>query len=115
MLKKSVVDHMSQIVEIRLRIPSLRIARKDADPKTINNAEIRFCKQMELEAIPKPGVVLTMSSSDGTTFDSEVLRADWHHEMNMFVIACRYGKKSVSAAEYQSFISASDWQIRPLM
>ena len=106
---------MSQVVEIRLRIPSLRIARKDTDvPRTINNAEIRLCKQIEVEAIPKPGVVLTMSSSEGATFDSEVLRADWHHDKNMFVIACRYGKKSVSAAEYQAFMSASDWQVRSL-
>lgn len=101
---------MSQIVEIRLRIPSLRVAREAADaPRTINNAEIRFCKQIEVEAIPKPGVVLTMSSGHGVTFESEVLRADWHHEKNMFVIACRYAKKSVSAAEYQGFMSASDW------
>lgn len=106
---------MSQIVEIRLRIPSLRIAGKDTDvPRTINNAEIRFCKQIEVEAIPKPGVVLTMSSSDGATFDSEVLRADWHHDKNMFVIACRYAKRSVSAAEYHAFINASDWQVMSL-
>jgi hypothetical protein len=107
---------MSQIVEIRLRIPSLRIAGKDTDaPKTINNAEIRFCKQIEVDAIPKPGAVLTMSSSAGATFDSEVLRADWHHEKNMFVIACRYARKSVSAAEYHAFLSAADWQVRSLI
>ena len=107
---------MSQIVEIRLRIPSLRIAREDTDvPRTINNAEIRFCKQIEVDAIPKPGVVLTMSSSDGATFDSEVLRADWHHDKNMFVIACRYAKKSVSAAEDHAFIRAADWQARSLI
>ena len=105
----------SQIVEIRLRLPSLRIAGTDTDAqRTINNAEIRFCKQIEVEAIPKPGVVLTMSSRDGVTFDSEVLRADWHHDKNMFVIACRYGKRSVSAAEYHAFITAPDWQVRSL-
>ena len=44
---------MSQIVEIRLRIPSLRIARGDTDaPRTINNAEIRFCKQIESRPFP---------------------------------------------------------------
>ena len=107
---------MSHIVEIRLRIPSLRIARGDTDaPRTINNAEIRFCKQIEVEAIPKPGVVLTMSNSAGATFDYEVLRSDWHHEKNLFIIACRYTKRSVSAVEYQAFMNASEWQVRSLI
>lgn len=107
---------MSHIVEIRLRIPSLRIARGDTDaPRTINNAEIRFCKQIEVEAIPKPGAVLTMSSSAGATFDYEVLRSDWHHEKNLFIIACRYTKRSVSAVEYQAFMNASEWQVRSLI
>ena len=107
---------MSQIVEISLRIPSLRIAREDTDvPTTINNAEVRFCKQIEVESIPKPGVVLTLTSGAGATFDSEVLRSDWHHDKNMFVIACRYAKRSVSEAEYRAFMNGSDWQVRSLI
>ncbi len=107
---------MSQIVEISLRIPSLRITRKDTEaPRIINNAEIRFCKQIEVASIPKRGVVLTMSTSFGVTFDYEVLRSDWHHDKNMFVIACRYAKRSVSAADYQAFMGASDWQVRSLI
>lgn len=107
---------MSQIVEISLRIPSLRVPRADADaPRIINNAEVRFCTQIEVASIPKRGVVLTMSTSFGATFDYEVLRSDWHHDKNMFVIACRYAKRSVSAADYQAFRHASDWQVRSLI
>ncbi len=107
---------MSQIVEISLRLPSLRIPREDTDaPRIINNAEVRFCKQIEVASIPKRGVVLTMFTSFGATFDYEVLRSDWHHDKNMFVIACRYVKKSVSAAHYQAFMRASDWQVRSLI
>ena len=54
--------HMAQIVEISLRIPSLRIRREDTDAlETINNSDIRFSKQIEVESIPKAGVVLTMA------------------------------------------------------
>jgi len=107
---------MAQTVEISLRIPSLRIRREDKDaPETINNGDVRFCKHIDLESIPKPGVVLTMSTSSGETFECDVVRSDWHHDKNMFVIACRYSKRSVSAAEYQALMNSSDWQVRALM
>lgn len=107
---------MSQIVEISLRIPSLRIPQGDTDaPRIIDNAEVRFCKQIEVASIPKRGVVLTMSTSFGATFEYEVLRSDWHHDKNMFVISCRYAKRSMSAADYQALMRASDWQVRSLI
>jgi hypothetical protein len=109
-------DHMPQTVEISLRIPSLRIRRDDSDAlETINNSDIRFSKQIELESIPKPGVVLKMAISSGETFDCDVVRSDWHHTKNMFVIACRYSKRSVSPAEYRALMNSSDWQVRALM
>jgi len=86
---------MPQNVEISLRIPSLRVKREDKDdPETINNSDVRFSKVIEVETIPKPSTVLRMSISSGETFDCEVVRSDWHHDKNMFVIACRYSKRS---------------------
>ena len=107
---------MPQTVEISLRIPSLRVKRQDRDDlETINNSDVRFCKAIDVETIPKPGTVLTMSISSGETFQCEVVRSDWHHDKNMFVIACRYSKRSVSPAEYHALMNASDWQVRALM
>ena len=107
---------MAQTVEISLRIPSLRVRREDKDDlETINNADVRFCTLIDLESIPKPGAVLKMSISSGETFDCEVLRSDWHHDKNMFVVACRYSKRSVSAAEYYALMNASDWKVRALI
>src|SRR5678815_1860122 len=107
---------MAQTVEISLRIPSLRIRKEDSDTlETINNSDIRFSKQIELDSIPKPGVVLKMAISSGETFDCDVVRSDWHHTKNMFVIACRYSKRSVSPAEYRALMNSSDWQVRALM
>ncbi len=107
---------MPQTVEISLRIPSLRVKREDKDePETINNSDVRFCKQIEVDSIPKTGVVLTMSISSGETFTCDVVRSDWHHDKNMFVVACRYSKRSVSHGEYHALMNASDWQVRALM
>jgi hypothetical protein len=107
---------MPQTVEISLRIPSLRIRREDKDsPETINNSDVRFCKHIEVDSIPKAGVVLTMTTSSGETFACDVVRSDWHHDKNMFVVACRYSKRSVTPAEYHALMHSSDWQVRALI
>jgi hypothetical protein len=107
---------MSQAVEISLRIPSLRVKKQDADgTDTINNSDVRFSKSIEVDSIPKPGTVLKMSISSGETFDCEVVRSDWHHDKNKFVVACRYSKRSISPAEHQALMNASDWQVRALI
>jgi hypothetical protein len=107
---------MAQTVEISLRIPSLRIRREGKEAlQTIANSDVRFRKQVELERIPKPGHTLEMSVSSGGTFECEVVKSHWHHEKNMFVIACRYSKRSISPAEYQALIDSSDWQATSLL
>ena len=83
--------------------------------ETVANSEVRFTKQVELNAIPKPGDVLTMAISSGGTFECDVVRSDWHHHKDMFVIACRYSKRSISPAEYQALINSSDWQVKNLL
>jgi hypothetical protein len=107
---------MAQTVEISLRIPSLRVRREGKEAiETIANSDVRFSKQVELQAIPSPGHVLKMSVSSGGTFECEVVRSHWHDDKNMFVIACRYSKRSISPAEYQALIDSSDWQTRSLL
>jgi hypothetical protein len=107
---------MVQTVEISLRIPSLRIRREGKEAlETIANSDVRFGKRVELEAIPKPGDILKMTLSSGGTFDCDVVRSDWQHDRNIFVIACRYSKRSISPAEYQALMGASDWQVRALL
>lgn len=107
---------MAQTVEISLRIPSLRVRREGKEElETIANSDVRYIKQVELTAIPKAGDVLQMSVSSGGTFECVVARSDWHHEKNMFVIACQYSKRSISPAEYQALIDSSDWHARPLL
>ena len=107
---------MTHVVEISLKIPSIRVARDGKDtPVTIANGDVRFIKEVELETIPKAGDVLTMTVESAEAFRCEVIRSDWHHDKNRFVIACRYSKRSISAAEYQAFLDAPDWQRRALL
>src|SRR5687768_9098666 len=98
---------MAQIVEIRLRIPSLRVPSPNEAAKpteTVVNGDVRFIKRLELEAIPKPGDVLTMAVSSGDRFNCVVTRSDWDEQKNMFVVACRYSNRSISRAEYQALM-----------
>jgi hypothetical protein len=107
---------MPQTVEISLRIPSLRVpgdANANA-PQTIANNDVRFSRHIEVDKIPKAGEVLDMSV-DTRTFKCTVVRSDWHHEKNLFVVACRYANRSISQAEYQALMDSADWQIRPLL
>jgi|SRR5436190_5143558 len=107
---------MAQTVEISLRIPSLRLRREGKEtPETIANSDVRFAKLIELPAIPKPGETLTMTLSSGGSFECDVVRSDWQHDKNMFVVACRYSNRSISPSEYQALIGASDWQMRALV
>lgn len=102
--------------EISLKVPSLRVRREGKDsPETIANGDVRFIKQVELERVPKTGDVLTMMVGSEASFQCEVVRSDWQDEKNMFVTACRYSKRSISEAEYQALMNASDWQVKPLL
>jgi hypothetical protein len=107
---------MPQIVEISLKVPSLRVRREGKDaPETISNSDVRFSKRIELATIPKAGETLTMEVVGGGPFQCEVTRSDWHHDKNLFVIACRYAKRSIAPADYQTLLDAPDWELRPLI
>ena len=106
---------MSQTVEIRLRIPSLRARGQRPDsPSVVANSDVRFIKQVELERIPRPGELLDMTTGSGATFQCEVVRSDWHDGKNMFVIACRYASRTMSEADYRGLMNAPDWRVTAL-
>jgi hypothetical protein len=106
---------MPQTVEIRLRIPSLRVPAGDAPASVIANDDVRFSKRIEVDRIPKPGDILDMTASSGATFPCKVVRSDWHEGENCFVVACQYAKRSITHDDYQALTTASDWHVRPLL
>ena len=86
-----------------------------AELTPVDNKDIRFTKRIELASIPKPGETLTMCAGEGEPFPCEVVQANWHHEKNIFVVACRYGRRSVSPGDYRAIANAADWSSRPLL
>ena len=107
---------MIQTVEISLRVPSLRVKRDGKDkPETISNSDIRFVKRIEVDGIPKAGAVLVMDVASHGSFETVVVRSDWHEAKNLFVVACQYRNRSIAEADYQRLLDAPDWQIRPLI
>ena len=107
---------MVQTVEISLRVPSLRVKKEGKDsPETISNSDIRFIKRIDVDSIPKAGTVLTMEVASHGSFESVVVRSDWHEGKNLFVIACQYKNRSITPLDYQALLDATDWQLRPLI
>ncbi len=107
---------MTHTLEISLRIPSLRVRRREGkDGRRPSPTATSGSSSTSSSTVPKSGDMLTMTVGSGGTFQCEVVRSDWHDDKNMFVTACRYSKRSISEAEYQALINASDWQVRALL
>ena len=107
---------MPQIVQISLRLPSLRLrVSEGAEPTTVDNSDVRCTKQIEVQSIPKPGETLSMSIDNGETFPCEVVQANWRDDKNMFVVACRYSKRSVSPDTYRAISNSADRQTTSLL
>ena len=102
-------------VEVNLRIPRMKVPSLDEKGYPIDNSMIRFTKMITVPAIPKPGAMLQLTRSDGGTFDCEVTRADWNDDRSLFILACKYSKRSISAEECAALLSDSEWQMKPLL
>jgi hypothetical protein len=105
--------HMAMNVEIELRIPSLTV-KADDGLKKINNALRRFKKVIEVPAFPQPGSTLKLSTASGVVFECVVVRADWHHEKDLFVLSCRWSAKKMSLVDYDALLSDTQWAQREL-
>ena len=104
---------MSQVVEVRLRLPVRPKVKSAAFPYGV--ADVRFSKQTDLETIPKVGESLTMSAGS-ITVPCRVVQRNWDENQNMFVLACEYGGTSrISDEEYLTILEATDWTPRTLL
>ena len=105
---------MPQQVEINLRIPQVKEPIKEVTGWPINNADVRFIKLIDVDAIPKTGTVLSLST--GTEiFEGTVTKTSWSDDKNMFVVYCQYAKRSIPQESYLSLINDPDWVMRPLL
>ena len=106
---------MSQEVEISLRVPNMKVRALDEHGYPIDHSSVRFKKTVVVPAIPKPGDSLQLTTTSGRMLQSIVRRADWHEDKGLFVVACQYSNRSISADEYGALIDDRDWQMRPLL
>jgi hypothetical protein len=108
-------DLVATDIEINLRIPAVKEPLQDASGWPINNAEVRFLQRIFVAAVPKPGDVLNLTAQPDAQFPVTVVRADWHEEKQMFVVACKYAKTSIPRPHYLAIVQDPAWAMKPLL
>jgi hypothetical protein len=107
---------MPQVVRVNLRLPSFRTKDPSSqEVRSVDNNEVRFLKEIEVAAIPKPGDVIEMSAGTHLTFPCAVKQVHWHESDNIFVVACKYGKPRITAAEYDIISADQSWTAKTLL
>ena len=106
---------MSQQVEVSLRIPNMKVRALDEYGYPIDHSSVRFKKLVVVPAIPQPGDSLQLTTDSDRMLESTVQRTDWSEERELFVVACRYSNRSMSADDYDALENDSEWQMRPLI
>lgn len=104
---------MSQVVEVRLRLPARPQLKSAAFPYGVG--DVRFTKQADVETLPKVGELLPMSAGS-LQFPCKVMQRNWDETKNMFVLACEYGGSSrISNEDYLRIMEAPDWTPKTLL
>lgn len=101
-------------VEISLKVPTFTIRAPNQEPRRIDNAPVRFSKRVAVASIPKPGETLQLTGRFGDSFDAIVTQVHWNEEREVFVVACTYAKRSITADEYALFTNDPDWVTKQL-
>ncbi len=102
-------------IEVRLRIPNMKVRAKDEHGYPIDNSTIRFKKVIDLPALPKPGEVLQLTTATGGPFESTVARADWDESGGHWVVACQFARRSITLDEHDALVNDPAWEIKPLI
>ncbi len=92
----------------------MKVRALDEHGYPIDHSMVRFKKMLSVPSIPKPGEPLPLVSS-GRTFESKVVRADWHEGRELFVVACQYASRSISPDEYAAIMGDPEWEMKPLI
>jgi len=101
-------------VEVNLKIPSLTVRSAANAQMRIDNGSVRFSKRVTVEAIPKAGDRMMLSTRSTPSFECTVTRSDWSEEKNLFVVSCSYARRSITSEEHDALLSDPDWSARQL-
>jgi hypothetical protein len=106
---------MSQPVEVRLRVPNMKVRVLDETGYPIDHSAMRFRKILEVERIPKPEDPIEFATSSGRTIPARVVRADWNEGRGMFLVSCQYANRSITAEEYAALADDPTWELKHLL
>lgn len=106
---------MPMPVEVRLRVPNMKVRALDENGYPIDHSSMRFRKVVEVPKIPKPDEMIDLSTRSGRTVQAKVVRADWNEGMGMFVLSCQYANRSITAEEYGALAHDPDWVLKHLL
>jgi hypothetical protein len=106
---------MSREVEIRLRVPNMKVRALDENGYPIDHSAVRFRKVISVPAIPKSGEPLDLVTQSGTVIKSSVVRSDWDEDTSRFVVACQYVNRSITPQEYAALADDPEWKLTPLI
>ena len=100
--------------EVNLKIPSLTIRSAGKPDQRIDNGAVRFSKRITVDAVPKAGDWLSLSTKFGEPFECTVMRSDWSEEKNLFIVSCAYGRRSITSEEYEGLMNDPAWATKQL-
>ena len=106
---------MSIEVEVNLRIPKTKSPSLDEHGHPIDHTYVRFAKLIQVPVIPKRGEPLQVTTSAGHTLECEVGRVAWSEERSLFIVECKYAKRSIPADECAALLNDSQWTMRHLL
>ena len=102
-------------VEVRLRVPNMKVRALDENGYPIDHSSMRFRKVVDVPKIPKPEEMLDLTTQSGRVLQAKVVRADWNEDRGLFVLSCQYVNRSITAEEYGALASDPDWQLKHLL
>lgn len=102
-------------VEVRLRVPNMKVRALDDNGYPIDHSSMRFRKVVEVPKIPKPDEMLDLATQSGRVLQARVVRADWNEDRGLFVLSCQYVNRSITPDEYGALASDPEWQLKHLL
>jgi hypothetical protein len=102
-------------VEVRLRVPNMKVRALDENGYPVDHASMRFRKAIDVEKIPKPEEELSLTTSSGRVLAARVVRSDWNESLGRFIVSCQYANRSITVEEYEALKQDPEWQLKHLL
>jgi hypothetical protein len=93
----------------------MKVRALDQNGYPIDHSSMRFRKVIDVPRIPRPGDMLELMTSSGRALRATVARVDTDEQRGLFVVACQYSERSISADDYGAFANDPEWELKHLL